>query len=154
MTISKSRMSVAGFTLLLTAVSCLADDLNQDAEHWFRQGYGFVFAEDHWENVDEVAQYFAPVIELRALDGETREVGSRDYLEQAISGWKAGDLVGSDLVALRPSTVSQSEVLFKVRWVDRYLDGSQEYSCGVYEARLTEGKWQFVVWGEAVCSEP
>ena len=152
MTIRKFHFPTIATALIVISVSCLAVDVIPDAEQWYRQGYGMVWIEEWWEKIDEVAQYFAPFVELRSLDGQTQVVDSRAHLADRIAQWKAEGGVSSAVVELRVSNVSESEVTFDVRWLDRYEDGSEEYSCGFYGAKLAGGKWQFDWWGQAVCA--
>lgn len=139
--------------LLLAASHAQADATAQSADEWYQDHYAPLWKENAWDKLDAAAVFYDETIYLHPPEGAITAVASREWLADAMQGWKSEGWLGSDVAEFRSDRLNASTVAFKARWRDWYKDGSEEFSCGWYVADLRGGVWVFTQYAEIDCAE-
>lgn len=139
--------------VLLATPAAGTESIPRDPDAWYRNHYAPLWEENTWDKVDEISSYYGETVYVHPPDGPITPVNGQEWLAEAIGGWKADGWIGSDLVDIELQEINASTVTFKTRWLDRYVDDFEEYSCGWYLADLTNGRWLFTQYAEIDCAE-
>ena len=137
--------------LALTAMPALADTA-ENLDQWFRDGYAALYVEKPWERADEFAQYMADRIEFRSDDG-LMVLDVNSFVVDPLEEWRAEGWLGTDVAGLQTKMLNETTVLFNVAWLDRYVDGSTELSCGWYVGDKVDGKWLLSQYISITCTK-
>ena len=107
-----------------------------DPDTWYKDQYAPLWADKPWDKISEIVAYYPND------DGEIAE---------SIAGWRAEEWVSSELTGYRSDHLNGTTSTFKVKWLDRYSDGSTESSCGWYLAEYKNDAWGFVRYEDIDC---
>lgn len=139
-------------TLLLAANFASAGDAAVDPEHWYMHDYAPLWAENPGAKVEQMAGFYAETVNFRDGEGGLTLVNGREWMASAIEGWLADNWIGSGVVGLKVDRLNATTTAFKSRWLDRYSDREDEFSCGWYLANFSDGKWFFTDYAAIDCA--
>lgn len=145
------NLSCLSLLFALVAGPAVADT-KKELDQWFRDGYAALYVENAWDQADEFAQYFADEIAYRTDEGvTTNDVNS--FVVDSLDVWRNEGWQGTDVAELKTKLLNASTVLFKIKWHDRYDDGSTAFECGWYFADKIDGEWLLSQYIETECAE-
>lgn len=141
------------FLLCAVSLSAYAESAIQDPDEWYADRYALLWKERAWEKVEEIAEYYDETIGLHPPDRVVNVVVSSSWLENSIEEWRLHGWVSSIIVDYQSDQLNPTTTLFKVKWLDRYSDGTEEFSCGWYMADLQGDSWAFTQYADMDCTK-
>lgn len=138
---------------LFVVLSIGAEPAAQDADDWYQNHYAPLWKESPWEKAEEALAFYDQTLGLHPPEGPAVAVSSRAWLFESLEEWKSDGWLGSVVAEYRSDQLNPSTVVFKVKWLDTYVDGEEEFSCGWYMADLDSGGWAFTQYAEIDCAK-
>ena len=133
------------------AVTCMGVRADSAADDWYKNEYAPLWKENVKEKLDESLAYYEEAIQVHPGDGPTTTVNLEEWMFESLDEWTEAGWSGSDVAAFHSDQLNASTVTFKVKWLDRYVDGSEEFSCGWYLAARKNDKWLFTQYATIDC---
>ena len=120
------------------------------ADEWYRAQYASLYDDKPWDKLDEIVPFYAESIHDH--DGEGGSYNSREWLAEALEGWKIEGWIRSELSDLEYDLLNPTTASFKAKWRDYYTGGNIAYECSWYLADLQDGKWLISEFASIDCS--
>lgn len=150
-----SRVDWSAFLILCFALTLASSDSTwaeaPDPEAWYRDQYAPLWEDNPQAVADSVKPFYHSQIVLNEPCGRLAARDSAQWLDENVSIWVDEGWLGSNVSDLRVDRVNATSVTFTARWLDRYQERDDEYSCGWYAADVFDGQWQFTRYEDLDC---
>ncbi len=123
------------------------------ADDWYKNHYAPLYAENPWDNVEQLAKLFDADFHYHMSDGTVEKTNGATWISEGIAGWKAEGWLGSELVGYKSDLLNATTAVFKAKWRDTYADGNIALECGWYMADLKDDSWVFTQYAGIDCEQ-
>ena len=148
------RNHILSIILLYFAVtSAVAEPVIPDPDDWYKNQYAPTWQITPWEKVDVIAGFYAETLERHPPDGGLEVLVTPIWLEEEMDEWRGDGWISSELFNYESRRLNASTVTFQSKWLDRYSDGSEEYTCAWYLADFLDDRWVFTEYANIDCTE-
>jgi len=125
------------------------------AEHdpvsWYVKDYAALWAGTPGEDIDKILSHYAEMVTTHNADGSIDITPREAWLKEPMAEWLAEGWMTATLQTVETDQLNEGTAVFKAKWLDKYEDGSEEYSCGWYLANHLGGRWQFTGYTDIDC---
>ena len=137
----------------LAATDAIAEQPAPDHNDWYMNHYAPLWAENPWEKRAEIEAQVADAFVYHQSNGTVQTVDGKTWLSDGLEEWQAEGWVGSDVAGYESDRINATTASFKVKWRDRYDDGSVYFECGWYLADLQDGRWRVTGYADVECDD-
>jgi hypothetical protein len=131
----------------------LAEQNIPDPGQWYVNSYTSLWSEEPWNKMPEILSNFYEKISLHGPDYSAKPVSVSEWLTPAIAEWKAEGWVGSDVDTLKTDRINLSTTQFKIRWLDKYANSENTFTCSWYLADFKNDQWRISNYADIKCDE-
>jgi hypothetical protein len=121
------------------------------ADEWYRAQYAPLYDDKPWGKLEEIVPFYAETIHDH--DGEGGSYNSREWLAEALEGWKIEGWIRSELADLDYELLNPNTASFKAKWRDYYTGGNVVYECSWYLSNFRNGKWLITEFATISCDD-
>ena len=121
------------------------------ADEWFKTQYAPLYDDKPWDKLEEIVPFYAETIHDH--DGEGGSYNSREWLAEALQGWKAKGWIRSELADLDYDLLNPGTASFKAKWRYHYTGDYIAYECSWYLSDFRNGKWIITEFATINCKD-
>ncbi len=147
------KFGLTAFLVWIVSLPVLGDTHSTDPEAWYVKDYAALWEDKPGENVDAMLTHYAERVVSHDADGAVTTTAASEWLGEPMQEWLADGWLGASLEKVKTDRINATTASFKALWVDRYVGGEEESSCGWYLADLRNGRWTFTSYADLECAE-